>query len=119
MDTRLAKDILHVIRTEKQRRISLLDDMDSDLSYDRWTFTDAPFIAELCLMLLVALSHEVERKLIGLAARAADGGREIDRHTYRKRVAELQHRNGLDWTEILSRLKLESCAGHLGGNNRK
>jgi hypothetical protein len=41
-------------------------------------------------MLLVALWHQVERDLVGFAARAADNGNEIDGQLYQKRVKELQ-----------------------------
>ncbi len=75
MDTRLAKNIVKLIRGERQRRASLLEDMHPEAADDRWLFTDLPFVAELCLMLLVAMRHQVERELISLAARAADNGK--------------------------------------------
>jgi hypothetical protein len=111
MNTRLARNLLEVIRNEKHLRISLLD-QDPEVADYHWTFKDAPFVAELCLMLLVALHHQVERELLSLAARAADNGQEIDRRQYQKRVEELRTRKRLDWSTINSRLKLESCVGY-------
>jgi hypothetical protein len=73
MNTHLAKSVLEAIRREQHLRVSLLN----EVAYDHWTFEDGPFVAELCLMLLVALHHQVERELLRLAARVTDDGREI------------------------------------------
>lgn len=108
----VARDILELIRTEQKRRVSLLSSVDEDVADDRWLFKDAPFLNELCLMLLIAVRHQVERDLVHFAARAADDGKEIDRQQYRARVQEL--RKGIFWDrkEIEKRLKLDSCEGH-------
>lgn len=111
MNTRLANDIVKVIRSEHQRRVSLLEGMHPEAADDHWLFTDLPFVAELCLMLLVAMRHQVERELVSLAARAADNGKEIIPAQYQKRVKELQHNRRWNWTEINARLKLKSCEG--------
>src|SRR5215831_13495420 len=111
MNTRLSKSVLEVIRREQDLRVSLLNE-DAEIAYDHWTFQDAPFVAELCLMLLVASNHQVERELLRLAARAADDGREIDRKHFEKRVKELRNNRKLDWNTINIRLNLESCVGH-------
>jgi hypothetical protein len=112
MNTRLAKNILEIIRSEEERRISLLDDKDSDAAYDQWVFKDAPFLAELCLMLLVALRHQVERELVVLAARAANDGKEIDGKQCQKRVKELQDLPlSKRWKTIEARLKPQCCLG--------
>jgi hypothetical protein len=75
MEMRILKDIIAVIRAEQQRRESLLTDEEPNFAYDQWLFTDAPFVAELCLMLLVTLRHQVERELARLAARAVGDGK--------------------------------------------
>ena len=111
MDTRLAKNIVKLIRGEQQRRASLLEDMHPEVAYDHWLFTDLPFVAELCLMLLVTMRHQVERELISFAARAADDGREIGPQQYQERVKELRQSGGKGWKTIYARLKLKSCEG--------
>lgn len=111
MDSRLAKNIVGVIRQEKNRRASLLSGQDPDFAYDHWLFWDLPFIAELCLMLLLALRHQVERELIRFAARAADGGKEISPQQYHQRVDELRNGRCWKWKMVENRLKLKSCKG--------
>lgn len=111
MDTRILKDMIAVIRTEQERRASLLSDEDPNVADDQWLFTDMPFVNELCLMLLVTLRHQVERELVGLAARAADDGKEISGQDYQKRVRDARtevRKRG--WKKMESTLKLNSCA---------
>jgi hypothetical protein len=111
MDARILKDIIAVIKTEQQRRASLLTDEDPNIADDQWLFTDAPFVNELCLMLLVTLRHHVERELVRLAARA-DDGKEISGQQYRDKVRDLrdQVRSAKGWKTISTKLKLNSCA---------
>jgi len=114
MDTHILKNIIAVIRTEQERRTSLLNVDDPNFAYDQWLFTDEPFLNEFCLMFLVTLRHQVEREQVGLAARAADRGKEISGQQYQERVKQLQKTNkkgnkNWDWTEINKRLKPESC----------
>lgn len=110
--TPVFKEMIAVIKAEQQRRSSLLTDEDPNFAYDHWLFTDAPFVNELCLMLLVTLRHQVEREMVGLAARAADDGKEISGQQYEEKVKQLRKGNGWDWTEINNRLKPESCEGY-------
>jgi len=112
METDIFKQMIAVIRAEEQRRESLLPDQDPNFAYDKWLFTDAPFINELCLMLLVTLRHQVERELVRLAARAADDGKEILGQQYQEKVKQLQIGKRWDWLEINNRLKPESCEGY-------
>jgi hypothetical protein len=115
VDTRTLKDMISVIRTEKERRNSILKALDPDISYDQWLFTDAPFVNELCLMFLVTLRHQVERELVGLAARADAGANEISGQEYKENVTQLRRTNrkgeniGWKWDEINKRLKFKSC----------
>jgi hypothetical protein len=110
METRILKDIIAVIRAEQQRRASLLTDEEPDFAHDQWLFTDAPFVNELCLMLLVTLRHQVERDLVGLAARAADGGKEISGQHYQEKVREERAQlRKQGWRPINARLNLEAC----------
>ena len=82
MRFRFLKEMTAVIRAENKRREPLLPGENPEFAYDQWVSTDAPFISELCLALLVALSHQIDRELIGLAARADDDGKEISRQRY-------------------------------------
>jgi hypothetical protein len=107
METDILKQMIAVIKAEEQRRWSLLTDKDPNFAYDQWLFTDGPFVSELCLMLLVSLNHQVERELVGLAARAADEGKEISGQQYKENVNQLKKEN--KWKEIKKRLKPESC----------
>ena len=87
--------------------------MHPEVADDQWLFRDAPFIAELCLMLLVAVRHQVERELIRFAARAADGGKEIEPQQYDERLEELRLKKGKgwQWEIIATRLNYKSCEG--------
>ena len=114
METRILKNMIAVIRAEQQRRASHLTDEDPNFAYDQWLFTDASFVNELCLMLLVTLRHQVERELVSLAARAADDGKEISRQQYQEKVREVREklRKGDGWKKICPGLNLKSCEGH-------
>jgi hypothetical protein len=63
-----------------------LADEDPDLASDQWQFGDEPFVNELCLILLVAVWHQVEREVIWLAARVTGDGKQITREQYLKNV---------------------------------
>jgi hypothetical protein len=104
--------MIAVIRTEEQRRVSLLTGEDPDFEYERWLSTDEPFVNELCLMVLVTLRHQVERELVKLAARASDDGKEISPKEYHAEVQKLRKGRGWNWETIKARLNLESCAGN-------
>jgi len=103
--------IVAVIRAEEQRRGSQRTHEDPIYEYDHWLFTDAPFVNELCLMVLVTLWHQVERELVGLAARAASDGKEISPERYHDEVQGLRKGKLWDWIKINARLKLQSCQG--------
>lgn len=110
METHVLKQMIDVIRVEEQRRAERRANMHPDVTYDQRLFTDTPFLNELCLMLLVALRHQVERELVLLAARLADDGSEITVEQYHKNVhkeRELLKRDGLK--RIFKRLDVKSC----------
>lgn len=109
METQIFEEMIAVVRDEQQRRSSLLTDEEPDFAYDEWLFTDAPFVNELCLVLLVALWHEVERELVKLAAQAGHDGKEISGKEYEEEVQKLRKGKGWDWTTINDSLKLKSC----------
>ena len=108
MESGILKEMIAVIRAEQQRRISLLTDEDPNFANDQWLFTDAPFVNELCLMLLVTLRHQVERELVGIAARAADDGKEISVLQYQEKRKQLRKGKSWNWEEIENRLDLKS-----------
>ncbi len=117
METQLLKDMIAVIKAEQQRRSSLRADKDPDFaSYDHRLSIDEPFVNELCLMLLVALNHEVERELVWLAARTADEGKEISVERYREnaqKVREALRKHG-GWKKTIgATLNPESCEGYI------
>jgi len=116
MDARILKEIIALIRKEQEQRPSLLCAEDQDYINDYWPHFDDRFLNELCLMFLVTLRHQIEREIIGLAARTADDGREISRFQYTERIGQLQlggktSRN-LKWKEIEKRLGLNDCENY-------
>src|SRR5262249_45377892 len=87
MDWKAARDVLGVIRVERERRRGLLRDVEEDdYAYDLWMFEHLPFVNELCLTLLVAVWHQVERELVYMAARVVPEGNPIDGLTYATNV---------------------------------
>ena len=113
METRILKEMIAVFRAEQQRRALLLTEEDPNFAYDRWLFTDGPFVNELCIMVLVTLRHQVERQLVWLAARAAEEGKEISGEQYERNVRKIREglRKREGWKKIKDRLNLESCEG--------
>lgn len=88
MDITLAEGMIAVIKSERERRIALLDAMDPDVAYDERLFVVEPFINELCLILLVAIRHQVERELLGVMARKSADGKPIARRDYLDRLRQ-------------------------------
>jgi hypothetical protein len=110
MDTKVAKDTIKVIRKERKRRLSRLPN-HPDAAYDRWLFSDEPFVNDLCLMLLVAIRHQVERELLGLAARMNGGEKPLSRKQYQQQVEDerkLLRKKG--WSKLIAKLKLKAFA---------
>ena len=114
MDARVLKDMVATVRAERRRRKQPLTGEDDDSPHDRWLFVDEPFVNELCLVLLVALRHELERELVRFAARSRDDGRQIGGKRYEQTVREaredLRKRGG--WGRLAETLKIKSCAGY-------
>jgi len=89
MDFKTAIGVINVIKAERERRLDRLRDEDPDISYDQWLFTDEPFVNEMCLMLLVALRHGIERSLISFAARTNTAS-VISRSQYQQNLVKQQ-----------------------------
>jgi hypothetical protein len=110
VDTKTLKDMITVIKTERERRSALLQGEDPNFAYDQWLFTDEPFLNELCLMSLVALRHQIERELIRFAARWDEKQIEISGRQYQENIERLRRTNnkgqniGWDWGEVDKRL---------------
>jgi hypothetical protein len=110
MELSLAHRMIHLICEEQQR---LLDDLprdDDQQAFDEWSIRHEPFLSDLCLLLMVAVRHEVERTLVQLAARVTEGGQPLSWDDFEhNRTAErdaLKRRNG--WSRLAAKLRLES-----------
>lgn len=107
MDSAVVKDMIAVIRAERDRRIGSLAGEHPDYAPDRWLFTDEPFLNELGLVLLVAIRHQLERELICLAARVTGDGHELGGEEYRHLVEDERDRLRADgWTSLIAKLRL-------------
>jgi hypothetical protein len=112
MDSQIAREMISVIRTERQRlahQLTVLDQEDHDSAWEQWQFQAEPFVNDMCLMVLVALRHQVERELVFLAARANVGetisGKQYEQNIVAQRQA-LRERNG--WRNLIASLDLNS-----------
>ncbi|MGH9733809.1 MAG: hypothetical protein ACRD8A_04375 [Candidatus Acidiferrales bacterium] len=106
MDLQIARGILDLVRTEGQRRLALKGE-PADSAYDQWLFEDEPFLNDVCLLLLVAVRHHVERELALLAACAvARVGPSISRHQYLRNVLSTRRKGG--WKDVEIALNLQS-----------
>ncbi|HLE57757.1 MAG TPA: hypothetical protein VJB15_11795 [Rhodothermia bacterium] len=109
MNTAVVKDLIAVIRTERDRRIPTLEDEHPDYAADRWLFTDEPFLNELGLVLLVAIRHQLEGELIRLAARVTDDRHEMSGDEYRQRIEDERERLRTDgWKFLIAKLRLQA-----------
>jgi hypothetical protein len=112
MDFMIASEMIGVIKTERQVRSDRIKYVDQDIAYDR-SVADEVFINDMCLMVLVALHHQIERELVFLAARA-DVRPTITDQEYQKNVVGLRkkmgRRDGSGWKEVTEKLELESFA---------
>lgn len=113
MDLQVAKETIRVIREEAKRRADRLNGVDGDVAYDVWTFDIQPFINDLCLMLLVALRHQVERELVRYAARSKCGPT-LTGEEFSHRVREWESKIGSNegWKSLNAALHLNSHAEH-------
>jgi hypothetical protein len=116
MHVQAARDMLAVTRAERQRRIDALEAVDTDWRWDQWTFSDEPFVNEMCLVLLVSIRHLLERELVRLGARVSADGEPIPGKEYWRLVASereaLRRRDG--WKKLAAKLNLASFASWNG-----
>jgi hypothetical protein len=105
------KAFIALVTAEARRREELLKDVHPDYAYDRWMFTDLPFLHDLSLLFLVAIRHHIERRLLYFAACATGHGNPIKRSEYDLRMqALLKMPLGKRWKEIDARLTPTQCA---------
>jgi hypothetical protein len=108
MDSRIARATLEVIRKDRKRRVaSLPDEFSGD---DLWPSVDEVFVNELCLMLLVAISHQVERELFSLAARATPDGQTLNYAQYQRRLKKLNKDKKKRWEKLVTTLRLDAVS---------
>jgi|SRR5882724_4762299 len=125
-------EMIEVFREEQQRREKRIEDgtkkmeeEEPDLDAEsfaeaHWQQYDAPIIDELCMILLVALSHRVERDLVNLAARVDPGGaKEISVQQHKDNLFQLRSRDSKgrvrrvwDWEKINNLLHHKGYAEH-------
>jgi len=101
--------MIGVIRKERKRRMALLSD-DPDVADYVWLSTDEPFINDLCLMLLVAVHHQVEREIVRLAARAIGDEEPLSQNQYEQRL-EIERGHWGKWKTrrtVIAKLNLAS-----------
>lgn len=91
MELELARTTLGAIGAERERRIRGLP-KDTYAALTHWSDVDDPFVAELVLLLLVAVFHQVERELIWLAAGHSVDGVPIEFCVYQERAAKERRR---------------------------
>src|SRR5882724_2801143 len=110
MNSQIAKEIISVVRAERKRladQLTTLDKEDHETAWEQWLFTAEPFINDMCLMVLVAVRHQVERELVLLAARA-NAGTTISGKQYQQNVVLqrglLRKRDG--WKQLSATLNL-------------
>jgi hypothetical protein len=116
MQKRIFNAAIDLVTTEQERRAAALGGEASDYAEDQWLFVDAPFLNEVCLMVLVALRHQVERELLSVAARTLDGGGQITLDRYQANLTDQRReafqKPGQYWKSLTKRLKLATCKGY-------
>lgn len=108
MDFETAKAMIDVVKSERQRRADRLRNEDPEFAGDHWLFTDEPFANDMCLMVLVAVWHQVERELVWLAACVTKDGKSISREQYKKNVQRERKLYVKDRGKMIEKLTLDS-----------
>jgi hypothetical protein len=83
---------------------------DLGAAYEQWQFYDLPFVNELCLMLLLAVWHQVERDVICLAALVTSDGKMISREQFLRNIQKEQecYMSKKTKGQVINKLKLTS-----------
>ncbi len=112
LDADVLKKMIGLVAAEEFRRENQLNQMPVDVAYDHWLFTDMPFVNEMCLWLMVALHHQVERELMSLAVRAVDDCKEISYEKYSQELRNLRKPRSGCLSKMRTRLSLRQCTGY-------
>jgi hypothetical protein len=107
MDMSIAKEMIRVIREERDRRLAVLETEDDPRSMYGG---DEPLINELCLMLLVTIRHQIEREMVLFAARITSAGKELGDTEYealiKKERKEVKEKKG--WGDLYAKLECDA-----------
>lgn len=110
MDSPTEQGMFQIIRNERDKKRTQLEKEIPEHAADIWLFDWEGFFNELCLAVLVAIHHQVERELVLIAARVTADGRELDQEEYRKEVKnernKLKKNDG--WTNLETKLQLNA-----------
>lgn len=88
MNTDLARRMLALARQERDRRA---ENASQSPGYaEDWLLVDEPFVNEICLVVLVAVYHQIERELVLLGARIAPGRDVISHADYEANVQRIK-----------------------------
>jgi hypothetical protein len=109
----LAFRLLDTIRREQRRHLRWVHKREkegAEYAAEEYQFGDQPFLNGVCLVLLVTIWHEVERELVGFAARVAYDGQLILGDSYRDRVRLERElfRVGKTKHQVIEKLGLEA-----------
>lgn len=118
MNLDLAARAIEGLRADRARVLSEFERDYSDADEDARAQWEADFVVgyvpfqnELCLALLLAIHHEVERDLVKMAARVTRDGRELSWEENRARVAhweaEVRKPGREGWTRLYDKLHVD------------
>jgi hypothetical protein len=88
MDIHMAKEVIRIIRTERDKKLKSVKTEEDHYYYYG---IEEPFINEFCLMLLVAIRHEIERELTLFIAYKTSAGSEYKKFMAGKTSLERGH----------------------------
>jgi hypothetical protein len=101
METATVRAVIEAVRIERERRLAKLS--EDEAASEQWLYIDEPFVNELALVALIALWHQVERRIVLIAASIrAPGDGLLDSAQFRARV----HDRRMQWGDFKRRLAL-------------
>jgi hypothetical protein len=106
MDVTALRDMIAAIRNEADRRGRQLKKIATEHRYDQWVYYDEPLLNELCLLVLIAIRHEVERDLLGLGARVSRRVTAFSQKSYLRRLANERKQLRSGWKPLIAKLGL-------------
>jgi hypothetical protein len=119
MEIDITRATIAIIRTEQQRRLARIKEEcsdDADIARDLMLFGDEPFLNDLSLTLLLALSHRVERELVIYYTLASGADKLTTFREYKEAVQRMDSGIGknraVEWNSLTKKLGLRTCIGH-------